>query len=103
MADITVRRDDAAMRYEATVDGSLAGFAQFQLVDDLVVFTHTEVDRAVGGQGIGSALARYALDDVRAQGTRRVLPACPFIKGWIRRHPEYAGIVDGTLPTTATD
>ncbi|MDP1878314.1 MAG: GNAT family N-acetyltransferase [Actinomycetota bacterium] len=91
------------MRYEATVDGILAGFAQFQLTDDLVIFTHTEVDPAFEGQGIGSALAGFALDDVRATGDRKVRPVCPFIKGWIQRHPDYVGMVYVTPSATATD
>lgn len=103
MADIEVRRDDRAMRYEASVDGILAGFAQFQLTDDLVVFTHTEVDPAFEGLGIGSALAGFALDDVRATGDRKVRPVCPFIAGWIQRHPDYVGMVYVTPSATATD
>lgn len=90
-------------RYEAHVDGVLAGFAEYQLTDELVVFTHTEVEPSFEGKGVGSALARYALDDVRAAGTRKVLPVCPFIKGWIGHHPDYAGLVYGARPSTVTD
>ena len=60
-----------------------------------MIFTHTEVDPKFEGKGVGSALARFALDDVRAAGTRRVLPLCPFIKGWIGKHPDYADLVRG--------
>ncbi|HET8561870.1 MAG TPA: GNAT family N-acetyltransferase, partial [Marmoricola sp.] len=45
-------------RFEAYVDGELAGFAEYQLAQRLVVFTHTEVEDRFEGQGIGSALAR---------------------------------------------
>ncbi|OLT39560.1 GNAT family N-acetyltransferase [Serinicoccus sp. CNJ-927] len=96
MADVQVTRNDEQTRYEARIDGELAGFAEYQLTDILVVFTHTEVDGAFEGQGVGSALARYALDDVRDQGTRRVLAICPFIKGWIDRHPDYAPLLYGS-------
>jgi predicted GNAT family acetyltransferase len=82
-------------RFEARVDGQLAGFAEYQLTDALMVFTHTEVDPAFEGQGVGSALARFALDQIRAQGTRQALPVCPFIKGWIERHPDYLDITYG--------
>jgi predicted GNAT family acetyltransferase len=44
---------------------------------------------------VGSAIARYALDDVRSTGTHRVLPMCPFIKGWMQRHPEYQDLAYG--------
>jgi predicted GNAT family acetyltransferase len=80
-----------------------AGFAEYQLTDELIVFTHTEVDRKFEGQGVGSKIARFALDDVRADGTRKVLPLCPFIKGWIGHHREYADMIYGAPATTATD
>jgi uncharacterized protein len=90
-------------RYEAHVDGALAGIAVYQLTDKLVVFTHTEVEPAYEGQGIGSALARFALDDVRSEGSRKVVPLCPFIKQWIGHHPDYADLVYGAPVTTAKD
>jgi predicted GNAT family acetyltransferase len=89
----TVTRNDELARYEAHIDGTLAGFAQFQLTDELIVFTHTEVDPAFEGRGVGSAIARFALDDVRARADRKVMPLCPFISGWIGKHPEYVDLV----------
>jgi len=96
MADVVTTHNPAAHRYEAHLDGELAGFAEYELTDARVVFTHTVVEDRFEGKGVGSALARFALDDVRADGTRRVLPRCPFIRGWIGKHPEYADLVDGT-------
>ena len=93
--DVVVTNAPDEKRYEARVDGALAGFAEYQLTDELIVFTHTEVDPAFEGRGVGSALARFALDDVRAAGTRKVMPLCPFIKGWIGRHREYVPLVYG--------
>jgi predicted GNAT family acetyltransferase len=90
---VEVTRNDEQSRYEARLDGALAGFAEYQLTDELVVFTHTEVDPAFEGKGVGSALARAALDDVRASAQRQVLPLCPFISGWIGKHPDYADLV----------
>ena len=98
---IEVRRNDGDQRYEAWVDGVLAGFADYQVTDVLIVFTHTEVGDAYEGQGVGSAIARYALDDVRSTGTHRVLPMCPFIKGWIQRHPDYLSVTYGARPSRA--
>ena len=95
MSDVQVTDNADEHRYEARIDGELAGFAEYLLTDELVVFTHTEVDPAYEGKGIGSALARYGLDDVREQGTRKVMPQCPFIKGWIERHRDYVPLVYG--------
>ena len=103
MADVQTSHQPSAHRYEAHIDGELAGFAEYQLTDQLVIFTHTEVDERFEGQGVGSALARFALDDVRADGSRRVLPLCPFIKGWIGKHRDYVDLVYGAPPSTAKD
>ncbi len=91
--DITLNEPEH--RYEAHVDGELAGFAVFTMRGDRIVFTHTEVDDRFEGQGVGSKLARYALDDVRDRGSLRVVPQCPFIRSWIEKHPEYADLVSG--------
>ncbi|NLH69863.1 MAG: N-acetyltransferase [Brooklawnia sp.] len=76
-------------RYEARLDGQLAGFAEYELGDGLITFTHTLVRPVFEGRGVGAALVRAALDDVRAAGTRKVTTSCPFFRGWLERHPEY--------------
>jgi predicted GNAT family acetyltransferase len=93
MSDVEVTDNPAENRYEARVEGELAGFAAYHLTRSSIVFTHTEVDPAFKGRGVGSALARFALDDVRAKGERDVVPVCPFIHGWIDDHPDYADLV----------
>jgi predicted GNAT family acetyltransferase len=93
MTDVATSHNPEASRYEAHIDGELAGFAEYELTDQLVIFTHTQVEDAYEGHGVGSTLARFALDDVRASGTRKVLPLCPFIKDWIEKHPDYADLV----------
>jgi uncharacterized protein len=103
MADVEVQKNDDARRYEAYIDGERVGFAEYQLTDQLVVFTHTEVEDKCEGMGVGSALARAALDDVRAEGGRKVLPVCPFIKGWIGHHKDYRDLVYGAPLSTARD
>jgi predicted GNAT family acetyltransferase len=80
-------------RYEATLDGALAGFAEYKDVDGVRVFTHTEVDSAFEGKGIGGALVRGALDDVRASG-RKLVALCPFVRSWLGKHEDYADLVD---------
>ena len=90
---ITVRRDVENDRYVAELDGQVAGFAAYRPRGAAtLVFTHTEVDPAFEGKGVGGALARGALDDVRANGLDLV-PVCPFIRGWIEKHPDYADLV----------
>jgi uncharacterized protein len=92
MADVVVTHHPEQSRYEARVGDTLAGFAQYQLTSELIVFTHTEVDDAFEGQGVGSSLVRQALDAVRADGGLRVRPWCPFVRDWIDHHPDYADL-----------
>jgi hypothetical protein len=75
-------------RYELLVDGELAGFAQYRDRAGRRIFVHTEVDRRFAGRGLGTRLASGVLDDVRARGMR-FIPRCPFIRGFVERHPEY--------------
>ena len=80
-------------RFEARDEaGTPAGVVTYQLSGNIVVYTHTEVDPAFEGQGVGSALARAVMDDARAKG-RTVVPMCPFLGEWLTKHPEYDKIV----------
>jgi predicted GNAT family acetyltransferase len=89
-------------RYEVVRGEAVLGFAAYQKTDQLIVFTHTEVDRSLEGQGIGGQLVRGALDHVRSLGLP-VLPICPFVHGWMARHPEYADLDYRRPPTSVTD
>jgi len=89
---ITVRNNEDAQRYEAEVAGQVA-FTQYQRAGDSIIFTHTEVPAALEGHGIAAKLARTALDDAAAHGLT-VVPLCPYIASYIRRHQEYLPLVD---------
>ncbi len=60
MSDVDTSHAPDRSRFEAHLDGDLAGFAEYQLAEGLIVFTHTEVDESFEGRGVGSALARAA-------------------------------------------
>jgi predicted GNAT family acetyltransferase len=89
----TVKNNEAGHRYEVVVDGVTAGLLTYLLHDDKVVFNHAEVYPRFEGQGVGSALARSALDDVIAQG-KTITPLCPFIVNYLAHHPSYLSHVD---------
>ena len=89
---IEVRDAPERSRYEVSVDGTLAGFSAYQDRTGVRIFTHTEIEPPFEGRGVGSALARGALADVRVRGIR-IVPICPFISAWIRRHPEEEDLI----------
>ena len=80
-----LRRNDAADRYEAALDGHHA-VVIYTRAGDRNTLVHTIVPPALEGRGVGNALVRYALDAARAQGWR-VVPECPFVHAYRRRHP----------------
>jgi predicted GNAT family acetyltransferase len=89
MTDVV--NDKPQHRYELTVDGHLAA-AYYELAGGVITFVHTEVPPELGGKGVGSKLIQGALDQVRAGGLT-VIAQCPFVKGWIGKHPEYADLL----------
>lgn len=94
MSDPTFRQDAENDRYVAEIDGVVVGFTEYHLRGDShYFFYHTELDEGLSGQGIGSRLARFALDDVRAKGAL-VTPLCPFIAAWMDKHPDYDDLID---------
>ncbi len=78
-------------RYELTIDGETA-YVAYARECGLITFIHTIVPEALAGRGIGSILARHVLDAARADGDK-VIPQCPFIAAYIRKHPEYQNLV----------
>ena len=93
--EITVVADEKKHRFEArTADGQLAGFIQYLDRGDTLVLVHTEVELAFDGQGVGSVLVRDALDQIRGRGLH-IVPQCPFVAGYLKRHPEYQDLVAG--------
>lgn len=93
MRGLTITHVPDKQRYEAELDGRPAGFTEYSYTGEYVVFSHTEVADEAQGMGVANALAKHALDDIRADGIRKVLPSCPFIKNWIGKHPDYLSLV----------
>ena len=93
MADnpIEVEHNEAARRFEAQIEGVCA-VLEYEPAGERIIFTHTRVPDALEGRGIASALARAALEDARTRKLA-VVPRCEFVRGYIRRHPEYLPLV----------
>jgi predicted GNAT family acetyltransferase len=88
----TVIDNPSASRFEIIVDGQVAGFAEYRRRQGAIEFTHTVIEDAYEGQGLGSRLVRGALDDARREGLQ-VVATCPFVKDYIERHPQYADLL----------
>lgn len=91
-ARIALADNAAGERYEIRVDDEPAGFLQYRLRPGSIELEHTEIDEEFEGRGLGSRLISFALDDARDRGLT-VLPFCPFVNDYIRRHRQYVALV----------
>jgi predicted GNAT family acetyltransferase len=91
--ELTVVNDERRGRYQVKQGDRPIAFSEYELEPGRIVFTHTVVRPEYEGKGIGSRLARFAIQDAQARGLR-ITPVCPFVRSYLRRHPEYEPIVD---------
>jgi uncharacterized protein len=87
VTDVSDRR-----RFEVAVDGAVVGFAEHRRRPGVISLTHTEIDPARNGEGLGTLPIKAARDTARADGLA-VLPYCPFVQRFIKRHREYLDLV----------
>ncbi len=90
---LTVRNNEAERRFEIELNGQLA-LLEYIRAGKNITYTHTEVPVALEGMGIGGKLARHALEFTR-DNDLKVIPICPFVTAYLRRHPEYHPLVFG--------
>ena len=92
MAKVT---DNQGMHRFEMMTSSQTAFIDYWRSGEHIILIHTELPEALEGQGIGSALVRGALDQVKTTGLR-VVPNCSFVAGYVERNPEYQGLVAGS-------
>ena len=81
------------LHYEIQVDGELAGKAFYEREGNSRTLTHTEIDSAHEGKGLGGKLAAGVFADVRARHLT-VIPRCPFMVSYLQRHPDLIDVVE---------
>jgi uncharacterized protein len=90
--DVQVTDNPEAGRYDAHVNGELAGYLAYREEEGGITLVHTEVLDEFEGQGVGGRLVSAVLDEIRERGLS-VTPLCRFAAGYIDRHPEYADLI----------
>jgi predicted GNAT family acetyltransferase len=90
----TVVNNPDQSRYEISIDGDLVGVAVYELGENSINFTHTQVETDNREQGLGGTLVKGALDDVRSESSARVIATCPFVVKWVSEHPDYQDLLE---------
>lgn len=92
--DVSVRHEPHQNRHVAVdaASGRQVGMLVDHVADGQHLLVHTEVAEDVGGMGVASSLVRQVLDTIRDEGGR-IVPRCPFVRGFLDRHPEYRALV----------
>lgn len=84
---VAVTHNEAAHRFESTVDG-LRALVAYRRFPGRLVLQHTEVPAPFEGHGIAAKLTRTALDFARSNHLQ-VVPLCPYVSSFLSRHREY--------------
>lgn len=79
-------------QFEISVEDRLARLT-YRVRDHTIELIHTEVPPELEGKGLGSELARAALE-YAGHEQLRVIPICPFVRTFIKRHPAYARLIE---------
>ena len=85
-------KNEEAKTYELLVDGYKA-FSNYYETPHQITIIHTEVDPALEGRGVGTALVEKILAVVDASG-KSLIPLCPFLFAYLKRHKEWKRLVD---------
>lgn len=101
MNDVTIRHNPARHRFEVRSGDHVIGKAAYKEYDGggapQRIFYHTVINDEYGGQGLAGKLAEVALRETVEAG-RAIVPVCPYIKKYLRKHPEYAAAAVAITP-----
>ena len=82
--------NEAGQRYEIHI-AELVAFIDYKRVGQQILLTHTEVPTELEGQGVGSALVKKVLSEIK-QNDLKLVPLCPFVAAYIQKHPEWQSL-----------
>jgi len=91
-----VIHDPVRSRFEYRAGGSVAELV-YRRRGERMVLLHTGVPGALESHGVGGQLVRAAVGYAASEGLT-VVPACPFARAWLERHPDVAALVPIDAP-----
>ena len=79
-------------RFELTLKGDLIGFMEVRDNGDTKLLPYIEIAQRYRGGAYSSTLLKEALGQLKEEGAK-VVPLCPFIASYFRRHPEFRAMM----------
>ncbi|GAB2544251.1 GNAT family N-acetyltransferase [Rufibacter soli] len=89
--ELTITNNEAAQRFEAEVEGQMA-LIEYRLKPGVMTVLHTEVPKELEGRGIAGTMTKHVLDYIAAEKLQ-VVPRCPYMSAYLKKHPEYQYLV----------
>lgn len=91
MDQTTFTNNEPQNQFELHIDGHIA-FAEYACEGNKIYLTHTEVPKAIEGQGYGSELVKKALQYIK-KNHLTLIPLCSFVAHYVNNHPEWQSIL----------
>ena len=88
----TIEHNLAGHCFELKLEGHRC-VLDYTLHNKVMTVTHTGVPNELGGRGLAADITKFALDYARSQNWK-VIPQCSYVAAYIKKHPEYASLVN---------
>ena len=95
--NIALVKNENKGRFEIDVNGHFA-FIDFKEKENSIALVHTEAEPELAGTGAAAAVVEKTLFYIEKSG-KKLLPFCPYVFAYIKKHPEWKRIVDENFPT----
>lgn len=92
MENLKVENNEAERRFEIVLEDGTAFIKYVKRGGEVYNLYHTEVPEQFAGKGVGGVLAKGTLEYIKAEG-KKIIPTCPFVLAYLKRHPEYQELV----------
>ncbi|HEY8281270.1 MAG TPA: GNAT family N-acetyltransferase [Leifsonia sp.] len=86
--------EEDANRYAMRIDGALAGVLDYSILGGSISLTRAFTVPAQRGKGLAAQLVEYAVNDIEATTTLKIVPMCWYVADWFESHPERAALLE---------
>ena len=97
---IPLVKNESKKRFEIEIDGHFA-FINYGETENQIALVHTEAEPELAGTGAAGAVVEKTLIYIKESG-KKLLPFCPYVFAFIKKHPEWKAIVDDKFGTYDT-